>query len=340
MGEGLLRNSGLKLRQPINLFYEEPDPDRWLPADRYPRRLIRRLVRGPRQPGGAMRVFLNLKAGLDRIGVPYRVNNYRHIRNNPEDLACLVGKPHLLEKFPNHTPLLFGTSIYNHPIEDALLPNRHLIRQVLVPSQWVKQMFSKTWPDLVTVWPVGIDIDRWTPSPSSAKDVDVLVYDKIYRQRETYECSVIEPLMVELRRQGLVVEYVRYGSYVEWELLALSRRVRSMVYLSHHETQGIALEQMLSADVPIFAWDPGGDWQNLEYLLRGVRFGPVTSVPYWDERCGVKFTGADDLVPAFAEFWKLVQANSFQPREMILDKKLTLEAAAEAYVDLVTKYDY
>mgnify|MGYP003341570386 FL=1 len=51
--------------RPLNIFYEEPDPDRWVPYDRYPRRLVRRLVRGPAQPGGAMRVFLNLCAGLD-----------------------------------------------------------------------------------------------------------------------------------------------------------------------------------------------------------------------------------------------------------------------------------
>ena len=79
--------------RPLNLFYEEPDPDRWLPFDRHPRRLIRQLVRGPDQPGGAMRVFLNLRAGLDRLGATYRVNDYRHIRGNPSELACVIGKP-------------------------------------------------------------------------------------------------------------------------------------------------------------------------------------------------------------------------------------------------------
>mgnify|MGYP003296622018 CR=1 FL=1 len=49
----------------LNLFYAEPDPDRWLPFDRYPRRLLRRLIRGKPRPGGQTRVFLNLMAGLD-----------------------------------------------------------------------------------------------------------------------------------------------------------------------------------------------------------------------------------------------------------------------------------
>ena len=287
-----------------------------------------------------MRVFLNLMAGLDRIGVPYRANDYRHSRANPGELACVIGKPHILRKFAASTPLLFGTSIYNHPIDDEYLPSRHVIRQVLVPSEWVKRMFSSVWPNLVTVWPVGIDTELWAPAPSATKDVDIVVYDKIFRDREHYEATLIGPMMAELRRRELVVEHLRYGSYLEWQLQSLSRRARSMIYLSRHETQGLAVEQMLASGVPVLAWDPGGEWQNLQYLLRGVRFGPVTSVPYWDDLCGKKFAGPTDFPTIFDEFWRGVQRQAFAPREMILRQKLTLEDAAQAYVRLVEKYDY
>ncbi len=326
------------MRNPVNLFYDEPDPDRWVPFDRFPRRLIRRIVRGPWQPGGPMRVFLSLMAGLDRIGVPYRVNDYRHINANSEDLVCLIGKPHILGRFEPHTPLLFGSAIYNHPIDDEHLPSRHNVRQVLVPSAWVRRMFSEFWPDLVTIWPIGIDVDRWRPAPSMRKDIDILVYDKIIRDRPTTESNVIVPLLDELRRRGLVVKHLHYGFYVEDEFHALVERSRGMVYLSRHETQGIALEQVLAADVPVLAWDPGGDWQTLEYLLRGVRFAPVTSVPYWDERCGVKFTDARDFAPALDVFWNGVRSGRFSPRQMILDNHLTLEESAAAYVALVDRF--
>jgi len=122
--------------------------------------------------------------------------------------------------------------------------------------------------------------------------------------------------------------------------ISIVRRARSMIYLSRHETQGIAVEQMLASGVPVLAWDSGGEWQNLQYLLRGVRFGPVTSVPYWDDGCGKKFTDAADFPTRFDEFWRGVQCHAFAPREMILKHKLTLEDAAQAYVGLVEKYDY
>lgn len=285
-----------------------------------------------------MRVFLNLMAGLDRIGAAYRTNDYHHIRANPEELVCLIGKPHILPRFSARTPLLFGPSIYNHPVDDERLPSHHLVRQVLVPSAWVKVMFSKFWPDIVSVWPVGIDTECWVPGTVASKNVDVIFYDKIIHDRPRLEQTLINPMLRELRRRGLVVEYLRYGSYFEWQLLSLTRRARSMIFFSYLETQGIALEQTLSAGVPVLAWDPGGEWQTLVYLLRGIRFGPTTSVPYWDDRCGVKFKGAQDMLPAFDRFWRGVEANAFAPRELILDKKLTLEAAAQEYVALVDKF--
>src|SRR5271170_7027972 len=102
----------------LNLFYEEPEGDRWLPFDRYPRRLVRRLVRGPRRVGGQERVFLNLCAGLHKLEVQFRRNDYARARRHPEELACVVGKPFLLDKMRWENPILFGASVFSHPLAD------------------------------------------------------------------------------------------------------------------------------------------------------------------------------------------------------------------------------
>lgn len=323
--------------RPLNLFYEEPDPDRWIPFDRYPRRLVRRLVRGPFQPGGTMRVFLNLQAGLDKIGVPYRTNDFNHIRRHPDQLACVIGKPQVLDKIPQETPVLFGTSIFNHPIDDPDLPMRRPIRQVLVPSPWVRDMFTEVWPGRVSVWPVGIDTDLWCPDNSVTRDIDVLVYDKIFQQRDRLLCELVEPLLAELRRRGLRTATLRYGSYREEELYDYRRRCRSAIYLSRHETQGIAAKQLLSSGVPMFVWDAGGMWQDPKYVPHLVQFGPVSSMPYWDDRCGVKFKGASDMVAAFDRFWKGVETGSFEPRALMVER-FGLADRARAYVELADKY--
>src|SRR5258708_9697400 len=106
----------------VNLFYAEPDPDRWLPLDRHPRRLIRRMVRGPTRPGGYGRTFLNLCAGLDRLGVSYRVNNYGYSPRNPNALVCIVGTPCLLNPSCEN-PIRLGPATHSHPLADpTLLP--------------------------------------------------------------------------------------------------------------------------------------------------------------------------------------------------------------------------
>lgn len=284
-----------------------------------------------------MRAFLNLVDGLDRLGTPYRINDYRGLRRDRGKLACVFGKPQVLAKIPQHTPILFGTSIYSHPNDNPNLPREREITQVLVPSQWVKRMFDAVWPGLVSVWPVGIDTERWTPGPAAAKDVDVLIYDKIAWQRERYQRELTEPMYAELRRRGLRVETLSYGGYREEDLLTLSKRSRAMVYLSRHETQGIAVQQMLAAGVPVFAWDEGGFWQDPKYYPREVKFEPVTSVPYWDDRCGVKFKSGADIAAAFETFWRGVEGGTFCPRQMIIEN-LTLEKCASEYVALAGRF--
>lgn len=320
----------------LNLFYEEPDPDRWLPFDRYPRRWVRRMVRGPEQPRGTMRAFLNLVDGLDRIGARYRINDFRHMAANSGELACVFGKPQVLARIPSRTPVLFGTSIYSHPSDHPGLPRERPIRRVLVPSVWVQRMFEEVWPGIVGVWPVGIDTVRWAPAPGVARDIDVLVYDKIFWERARYERELIGPLMGELARRGLRVETLRYGSYEEKDLLDFSRRARAMVYLSRHETQGIAAQQLMSAGVPLFAWDLGGPWQDPKYFPEHVHFEPVSSVPYWTDACGVRFRGDGDMAEAFDRFWAGVEAGAFSPRDLIVEE-LTLEKQARAYVALAAQ---
>jgi hypothetical protein len=317
----------------LNLFYEEQDPDRWVLWDRFPRRIARRIWRGPTQPGGQQRILLNLCAGLDRLGWPYRVNDYRSLRVNPQELACVIGKPHVLEKLPSGTPILFGAAVYAHPIDNPDLFTRKAIRNVLVPCEWMRTMCAPYWGDKVKVWPVGIDTELWSPTSDDTKDVDVLIYDKIRWRRDEFVPALMPMVEAATRAAGLRTARITYGSYRETAFLALVKRSRTAIFLCEHETQGLALLQMLSANLPVLAWDRGGYWQDPLYYPDRVKFGPVTSVPYWDERCGRTFADFPDFPCAFEEFWHDVLAGVFKPREFILDN-LTLEACARRYIEI------
>lgn len=321
-----------QINAPLNIFYQEPDPDRWFKYDRYPRRIIRRLVRGRQLPGGQKMVFLNLLKGLDRINQPYRVNDFAFARRNPESLACIIGKPNLLFERPWKNPILFGAAVFSHPLDCPDLLERYPVKKVIVPGKWMQKMFHAYYGDKVIDWPVGIDTRRWQPS-ACTKDLDFLIYHKIRWEQSHFESSLVEPIISELRKRYLSFQIIRYGSYKPDQLLDLASRSKAAIFLCEHETQGLAYQQLLSMNIPVLAWDRGGYWQDPAYYPHKVQFNDgVSSVPYWDERCGMKFWDLPDFSAQLDNL--LSRLPAFQPRSYILEN-LTLEICARRYLEIV-----
>jgi hypothetical protein len=315
----------------LNLFYEEPKNDRWIRFDRYPRRIVRQMLRGKPQPGGQTRVFLNLCAGLDKIGIPYRINDYTYARKNPDQLVCIVGKSFVLDKIDWRNPILLGAAFNTHPVDDLDLPSRLPIKKILVPGPWVKEMCAPYWGAIVEAWPVGIDTDSWLPSTLEDKTIDVLLYDKVRWDHDQYESSLIEQIRIVLKKQGRSFREIRYGNYREEEFQACLSECRAMIFLCEHESQGIAYQQALSCGVPIMAWDRGGPWKDPEFFPHRFVFEPVTSVPYWDDRCGVRFENFSEFEAQWGKFWNDATAGRFCARAFVLEH-LTLEKCALDYV--------
>lgn len=320
--------------KPINIFYAEPDPDRWFKYDRYPRRIIRRLVRGKQKPGGVMMVALNLMKGLDRIGIPYRFNDYNYIKKHPEEIACIIGKPHLLFEKKWANPIIFGAGIFSHPIECPDIFERYPnLKRLLVPGEWMQQMFEPYYGDKVLSWPTGIDTDKWQTSEGH-KPFDFLIYDKIRWEHDKYLAELIDQVIQTLNDKGITYHQIKYGQYKPDELKNKLSQSKAAIFLCEHETQGLAYQQILSTNTPILAWDRGGYWRDPYYYPAKVKYKPVSSVPYWDQRCGMKFTDADEFENKLDSFIK--NLDNFKPRDYILEN-LTLEICAQKYVDIYLK---
>jgi hypothetical protein len=314
-------------QSPLNLFYSEPDPDRWLPLDRYPRRVIRRIVRGRPRAGGQAQVFASLCAGLTKLGIQYRVNDYAHARRNPDEAVGIVGKPHVLDQVQWENPILFGAAVFSHPVDDPDLLERLPVRRILVPGEWARRMFQPYYGDRVRAWPAGIDTDYWSPDLTCKRDIDVLIYEKLLWNRDQACADLLEPLVTGLHRRGLNTAILHYGSYDRAQLRSLARRCRRMIFLSRHETQGLAYQQVLACDVPVIAYDPGGCWPDPSYYPDRVKFAPVSSVPYWDSRCGERCRSLEEIEFAVDS---TLRVERYAPRSYILEN-LTIEHSAREY---------
>jgi glycosyltransferase involved in cell wall biosynthesis len=191
----------------------------------------------------------------------------------------------------------------------------------------------------VVAWPVGIDTDFWAPpnhrtiAVPKHRRTDFLIYDKVRWEHERYEEELLQPIRSELTKRGLRFCEIRYGFYKEGDFHHLLGLCKAMLFVCTHETQGIAYQQALSAGVPILAWDRGGICADPNLLRLGVCFGPVSSVPYWDSRCGMKFADVTEFPSRLDVFWDHVQQDAFQPRDYILEN-LTLEKCARHYLEI------
>jgi glycosyltransferase involved in cell wall biosynthesis len=327
-------------REPLNIFYWEPMSDRWVPYDRYPRKAVREILYATgirkRQPSGHGMTYKNIKKGLDQADIPYRDNDFRYIRKHPDELIWIVGKPQLLLEYDWPNPILFGPCTFDHPaVQPSLWEQYPNLRKMVLYGPWMYDMFAEHYPvEKLEIGPVGIDVEEWRPKrPQDEKPDRVLLYDKVRWAHDRYEHVIITPIRKHLRDQGIEIETLRYGHYFPEDLKAALERCRAVVFLCEHETQGIAYQQMLASGVPIFAWDRGGYWQDPNFFPDQVRYGPVSSVPYWDERCGLKFEDVEEFRATFDTFWMGVKGEKFSPREYIAEN-LTLEKCAQWYRDI------
>jgi glycosyltransferase involved in cell wall biosynthesis len=318
---------------PLNIFYQEPDPDRWFKYDRYLRKIIRRIFRGKPRPGGQMMVAINLMKGLDKLGVPYRFNDYKYARKHPNEIIGVIGKPHLIFEKRFKNPILFGASVFSHPIDKPkLLEEFPNIKKILVPGPWIKNKFDEYYGGKnIIAWPVGIDTHTWNKQIKKAYKTDFLIYDKVRWDHDEFEKELINPIIDTLKAHNLTYDIIRYGSYNPNQLKEKVANCKAVIFLCEHETQGIAYQQILATNTPILAWDRGGFWQDPSYYPHKVKFQPVSSVPYWDSNCGEKFKKIEKFENTLKQF--LIQFENYQPEKYIL-QNLSLEKCAQAYTDI------
>lgn len=263
--------------------------------------------------------------------MPFRENDFAYARRNPEEPVGIIGKPHVLDMMEWKNPILFGAAVMSHPIDDPDLLQRRPIRKILVPGEWMRRMCEPYWGDKVEAWPVGIDTELWCKSPEAEKNNDFLIYDKILWEHERKEGELLRSIRKTLQTRGYSFKEIRYGKYKEKDFHFLLKQSRAMIFLCEHETQGIAYQQALSTDLPILAWDQGGFWQDPSYYPEKVTFGPVTSIPYWSDDCGIKFKSAQEFSKTLEIFDKILKEKKFKPRDYILNY-LTLRQAAQKYI--------
>ena len=172
--------------------------------------------------------------------------------------------------------------------------------------------------DKLAVWPVGIE------QFNNIREVnyDCLIY---FKRRDQSELDAVKKFLV---KNGFSYRMVEYGTYGEDGFKQLVNSAKFCFLINGTESQGIAVQEIMSMGVPIIAWD------IKEWLDQGEAYRvPATSIPYWDERCGEVFFNIDDLEVTFSKFYATL--DQYDSKAFIKDN-LSFECSVKTLLDILT----
>jgi len=134
---------------------------------------------------------------------------------------------------------------------------------------------------------------------------------------------------------GLSYTEITYGNYKEADYFELLQQSKAMIFLCEHESQGFACCEALATNVPVFAWNQG-QWLDPNRFVWGeIKPVPATSIPFFDDRCGMEFNGLAEFEERIALFWHKVTNHDLNPRSYILEN-LTLKKSAQKMLDIIS----
>ena len=326
-------------RRRVDLFYhgyELPALDR--PFGRVQSNLhlmARTAYRGlrRRQPyTGFYTAFRNLKRALERAGMDVHVNDFAHARRNPSQPIGISGHVEVYDHVSLPNPAVFGPGYVPPPESIEAVAKGTNIRIFTQPSEWPCQVLRPKLGDRVQPFFAPIDLSEWPDLSAGPKTHDVVIYDKIRWHRDEMVPRLLRRLQRHLAARNLSHAVLRYGEHPLAQFRAALKAGRTLAFLCEHETQGLAYQEAMASGLPVFAWDEGRlvDPNEIRTAPLGLA---VSSVPYFDARCGLTFTEAG-LEERFDRFWEA--RDSYDPRAFVAET-LGPEQAARIYLDLLDR---
>jgi len=126
-----------------------------------------------------------------------------------------------------------------------------------------------------------------------------------------------------LNEKNIQYKTFTYGDYKNQELLKEALDSSFGIILDKSESQGIAIQELMSTNLPLFVID----YQKNEYFdLDNFIF---TSVPYWSDKCGVRIYNINHFDEKIDLFIKNIK--SYSPREFI-EENLSPEIIRKKFI--------
>ena len=229
----------------------------------------------------------------------------------PEDIPSsikIIQGPHFFV-FPND--VLIGE-------ENPAYDNRCVYNCL---SEWNRNAFyecSSSYRMKLVTFPFSVNTDYFKPYDQCYDPIfDCILYIK-------HRSKALENQAIKLlEAKNLRYHVFRYGSYKEEDYMYGIRMSKFMIVLDGHESQGFALEEAMSCNVPLLVVDASSMYDETDdsgttFIYEHLKPKKLlaTSVPYWSEECGIKISNPSNLSDAIDVMMRIYK--SFTPRKYIL----------------------
>jgi hypothetical protein len=233
-----------------------------------------------------------------------------------------------VSKYPQ-TKFIFGPHF-------SVFPEKHHMNIIqgsnsiyVQPSEWANNVW-KYHPFCKNVrietLPFGVDVNKFNEIKPIGQRNEVILY---YKRRQPDELNNILNFLKLYNITPKIFSYT--NKYDENDYINSLHNAKFCFWLDAHESQGFALEEALSCNVPLLVWNVKSMNQEYQSSYSDIT---ATTIPYWDERCGEYFYNIEDLPEIFSKF--ITNLNHYKPREYVLDN-LTFDTCEKNLMDLVKK---
>jgi hypothetical protein len=172
--------------------------------------------------------------------------------------------------------------------------------------------------------PFGVDTNKFNETKIISEREYIFVY---YKARKYDEINYIMNFLSKFNYKIKVFNYLQ--RYNEEDYINCLHNAKFGVWVGRHESQGFALEEALSCNVPLLVWDVTSMNQEYGYNYPDI---PATCIPYWDNRCGEFFTNSNELETVFNKF--IDNLYNYKPREYILEN-LSIIECEKKFIQLI-----
>jgi hypothetical protein len=231
-----------------------------------------------------------------------------------------------VSKYPT-TKFIFGPHF-------SVLPNISQMNLIkgsnsiyIQPSKWVVDLWYNSSIcnyNKIIPFAFGVDTDKFNSNNTISEREKVFIY---FKNRDPNDLKLVEHFLHNTNYEYKIFSY--RNRYTEEDYLNYLKQSKFGIWIGGHESQGFALEEALSCNVPLLVWNIQSMKQ--EYGSNYSDFF-ATSIAYWDERCGEYFFSIYELQKTFNLL--ISKLETYKPREFILEN-LSIDICEKNLIQLI-----